>query len=216
MSSIPSLKKQNAWLIRATLGLHIIIFGYVTIDPLGMMQLTKGVVIQELQNLIPVTALSVAIIGLTKLLLLGLIPSRLRDRLIHWRWRNPLPGSRAFSKIGPKDPRVDIERLRSKYGELPLESNRQDKLFYSIYKAHETDVGVLDAHASYLAARDIGIINLLLTVLLPPCAYWAAGNFERTIGYAAILFASYLVVARAAQVYGARLVENTLAAASSQ
>ena len=72
-------------------------------------------------------------------------------------------------------------------------------------------MGVLDAHKSYLAARDIATINLLMFFLLPPLAYWATHDFTRSAIYAAVLLAAYVACCVAAQVYGTRLVENVLA-----
>ena len=82
-------------------------------------------------------------------------------------------------------------------------------------QSHADEVGVLDAHKSYLAARDIGIINLILFVLLPGFSWWATSHLERVATYAAALLVSYLMIAFAARVYAVRFVQNVLAAASS-
>ena len=217
MSDQPqSLKAQNAWLIRAVLILHVLAFAYVAFEPFVLAQLTRADTLAEIKAAVAPGSLSLAIIVLAKLVLLGLLPARLRDRLIHWRWRHPLPGSRAFTKFGPVDVRVDMARLERRYGPLPTERGAQDRLFYKIYRAHADELGVLDAHKSYLASRDIGFINLILFVLLPAFAWWATGNPGRVAAYAASLFASYVVMALAAQIYAGRLVENVLATASNE
>lgn len=133
-------------------------------------------------------------------MLLGLVPARMRDPLIHWRWRHSLPGSRAFTRFGPADARVDMAALEQRYGPLPTEPGEQDWLFYKVYRARANEVGVLDAHKSYLAARDIGIIPLILFLLLPGVAWWATGNPERVALYSVALFASYVIMALAAQI----------------
>jgi hypothetical protein len=216
MTSQPqSLKAQNAWLIRAVLVLHGIAFAYVAFEPFVLAQLARPDALEKIKAALAPGSLSLASIVLAKLVLLGLVPARLRDRLIHWRWRHPLPGSRAFTKLGPADARVDMAALMRTYGPLPSAPGEQDRLFYKIYRAHAEEVGVLDAHKSYLAARDIGIINLILFILLPGFAWWATGNAALAAAYAAALFVFYLVMAIAAQVYAGRFVENVLAAASS-
>ena len=106
-------------------------------------------------------------------------------------------------------------RLEQIYGPLPTDPGEQGRLFYRIYSRYIDATGVLDAHKSYLAARDIGTINLLLCCLLPGFALWATHDLARTAIYAAALFLSYLLMALSAQVYGTRLVENALAAASA-
>ena len=217
MSERPqSLKAQNAWLIRAVLVLHGIAFACVAFEPFVLAQLAGPDALSKIKTTLAPGTLSLAIIVLAKLVLLGLVPARLRDRLIHWRWRHPLPGSRAFTAFGPADARVDMARLERRYGPLPTEHGAQDRLFYKIYRVRADEVGVLDAHKSYLAARDIGIINLILFVLLPGFAWWATGNPERVAAYTAALFASYVVMAIAAQIYAGRFVENVLATASSE
>lgn len=215
MSGQTSLKAQNAWLIRAALGLHVLLFAYVAFEPVLLAQLAGPNALERAKAALAPGTLSLAIIVLAKLVLLGLVPARWRDRLIHWRWRDPLPGSRAFSKFGPADPRVDMAQLETAYGPLSTEPGEQGRLFYKIYSAYSDTVGVLDAHRSYLAARDIGIINLILFILLPGFVWWATGDGVRTAIYAGALLFAYLVTAIAAQVYGVRLVENALAAASA-
>jgi hypothetical protein len=212
----PSLKAQNAWLVRAALILHAAAFACVAFEPFVLAQIAGPEALQRIKAALAPGSLSLAIIVLAKLLLLGLVPARLRDRLIHWRWRHPLPGSRAFTKLGPADPRVDMEALERTYGPVPAAPGKQDRLFYKIYRVHADDVGVLDAHKSYLAARDIGIINLILFFLLPGFAWWSTGRPERAAMYAAALLASYLLMAIAAQIYAARLVGNVLATASAR
>ena len=216
MSGSPSLKEQNAWLVRAALLLHALAFAYVAFEPLVLARLTEPDALQKLQDTLAPGAISLAIITLARLVLLGLVPARLRDRLIHWRWRHPLPGARAFSKFGPADPRVDMAALDRSYGPLPTDPGEQGALFYKIYSANTGHIGVLDAHKSYLAARDIGTINLLMFILLPAFAYWATGDLIRIGIYATVLLLSYGLMALAAQVYGTRLVENALAAACAK
>jgi len=210
-----SLKAQNAWFIRAILILHAAAFAYVAFEPFFLAQLAGSDALEKIKSTLTPGSLSLAVIVLAKLVLLGLVPARLRDFLIHWRWSHPLPGSRAFTKFGSADARVDMVGLEQRYGILPTDHAEQDQLFYKVYRAYADEVGVLDAHKSYLAARDIGIINLILFVLLPGFAWWAAGNLERVALYASALFASYILMALVAQIYAGRLVENVLSTASS-
>jgi hypothetical protein len=211
-----SLKAENAWLIRAVLVLHAVAFAYVAFEPFVVAQLAGADVREKIKVALAPGTLSLAIIVLAKLVLLGLVPARLRDQLIHWRWRHPLPGSRAFTSFGPAEVRVDLAALEQRFGPLPTDSGRQNQLFYKVYRAHADEVGVLDAHKSYLAARDIGIINLILFILLPGFAWWATWDPERVALYSGVLFASYALTALAAQMYAARFVENVLASASSK
>lgn len=214
MTTGKSLKEQNAWLIRTALVVHAIAFTYVVFEPLPIAQFTDQGFMRKLHEFLAPGSISLGLIALTRLVLLGLIPAQLRDRLVHWRWNDPLPGARAFTIVGPADPRVDMQKLQKKYGKLPDDPGEQNRLFYSVYKKHAEDVGVLDAHRSYLAARDIGTINALLLVLLVPVAGWFCDDGKRVALYAALLFLAYALMCVAAQAYGKRLVQNSLAVAS--
>lgn len=215
MKTGKSLKEQNAWLIRATLVIHALAFAYVAFEPFPIAQFSDPGFSRKVQSFLAPGSISLGLIALTRLVLLGMIPAQWRDRLVHWRWQHPLPGARAFTDIGPKDARVDMKKLQKTYGKLPDDPGKQSQMFYSIYKAHANDVGVLDAHKSYLAARDIATINLLLLILLSPLAWWATNDFFRACAYAAALLFAYLVMCVAAKIYGARLVQNALAVGSA-
>lgn len=214
MTSGKSLKEQNAWLIRTALVVQMLVFAYVVFKPLPIEQLADAGVMRKVQEFLAPGSISLGLIALTRLVLLGLIPAQMRDRLVHWRWSWPLPGSRAFTKIGPADSRIDMKKLQKEHGRLPTDPSRQSSLFYSIYKKHSDDVGVLDAHKSYLAARDVATINLILLILLVPLAAYFVQDSARIEFYAAAMFAAYALMCIAAQVYGARLVQNSLAVES--
>lgn len=209
-----SLKEQNTWLIRAALVGHAVGFGFVLLQAAGDIQLGTADFTKKLQQMALPGSLSLGVIALTRLVLLGLIPPTLRDRVVHWKWKHPLPGARAFSQIGPGDPRVNMQRLRELYGKLPIAAAKQSQLFYTIYKKHENEVAVLDAHKSYLAARDIATINLILLFVLPVIAAAATRNIKLSTLYALVLLIAYAATCWAAKVYGTRLVQNSLAIAS--
>lgn len=214
MSTGKSLKEQNAWLIRTALVIHAVAFAYVVFEPFPVAQVAEPGFARKLQDFLAPGSISLGLIALTRLVLLGMIPAQLRDRLIHWRWGQPLPGARAFTQIGPGDARVDMSKLQKKYGPLPTDPAEQNRLFYSVYKKQANDVGVLDAHKSYLAARDLGTINFLLCVFLAPLAAWFTEDGRRAAIYVIFLFVAYVAMCLAAQVYGTRLVQNSLAVAS--
>jgi hypothetical protein len=209
-----SLKEQNAWLIRTALVLHALAFAYVVVRPFPLSQFLDEGFRKHVQGFLAPGSISIGILALTRLVLLGLIPPQLRDRLIHWRWHHPLPGSRAFTKFGPTDQRVDMKKLRKSLGGLPTNPEKQSSLFYSIYKQYENEVGVMDAHKSYLAARDIATITLLLFLLLPTIAGLFLNDYKRAAFYAFTILGAYAVTSLAAQMYAKRMIQNVLAVAS--
>jgi len=81
----------------------------------------------------------------------GLLSSNAKVILVFWRIKYPLPGSRVFSDLAKKDLRINLEKIREKYGYLPKDSIEQNKLWYRIYKLHESKITILDSHKNYLS-----------------------------------------------------------------
>jgi hypothetical protein len=61
------------------------------------------------------------------------LPSDFKAKIIFTRWKDPLPGCRAFSEYGPKDPRINLQKLKAKYGSLPRKSREQNVLWYKLF-----------------------------------------------------------------------------------
>ncbi len=214
MSSEKSLKDQNQLLIISAIVIHAMIFFGIALKPLEMFNLSTPELIEHLKELIAPGSLGFAGILIAALILRGLLPSLWRDRLVHWRWHNPLPGSRAFTVFGPRDGRVDMQSLHSRYGPFPTDPAEQGTRFYAIYKEHQDAVGVRDAHKSYLALRDIAVITFLLNPALPFVAYLLTGEHMLAFKYFGALYLAFVVISWAAKTYAVRLIENTLSAAS--
>ncbi|NIJ43373.1 hypothetical protein FHS78_003688 [Parvibaculum indicum] len=216
MADGKSLKEQNAVLIRAAMIGHIVAFAWIAAEPLHLLSMNGPALVARLEAAaVPGTA-AFGLIVVASLLLLGLINPNWRDRIMHWRWHDPLPGCRAFTSVGPHSSHVDMELLEAQYGPLPLAGKEQNKLFYRIYREFRDDVGVLDAHGRYLAARDIGLITALVVVPLPVLAWWASGNGKHALVYGVVLFLLYMLCAVAAKNYSWRMVQHVLALASSK
>jgi len=215
MAESKSLKERNAWLIRAAMVGHILAFLCVATEPTKLLSFDRGKLVEHLEAAAVPSAAALGLIVIASLLLLGLFPPNWRDRLLHWRWSDPLPGARAFSKIGPRSGNVDMGRLRSEYGPFPRTGEKQNTLFYRIYRDHRDDPGVLDAHGRYLAVRDIGTITALMMISLPWLAWWASRDWLISLAYGVILFLVYALCVIASRNYSLRMVQNVLATASS-
>lgn len=215
MAAEKSLKDQNAWLIRAAMIGHILAFAWVTAEPTKLLKADRTLLANQLETFAAPGTAALGLIVVASLLLLGLVPPTWRDRLMHWRWKDPLPGARAFSKIGPASGNVDMRKLRAQHGPFPRAGDKQNALFYRIYRNHRDDTGVLDAHGRYLAARDVGTITMILTATLPWLVFYATGDWIKSVAYASGLFATYALCVIAAKNYSLRMVQNVLSAASS-
>lgn len=216
MTEGKSLKEQNAWLIRAVMIGHIVAFAWVATDPPHLPSLGGSALVAKLEAIAAPGTAALGFIVVASLVLLGTIRPDWRDRLIHRRWQDPLPGCRAFTAIGPQSSHVNMVTLEEKYGPLPDACADQNKLFFKIYRGHRDDIGVLDAHGRYLAARDSGTITALLMVTLPWLAWWATGDVGRSALYALALVAVYVLFSQAAKNYSWRMVQHVLALASSE
>lgn len=210
-----SLKRQNAPLIHAVLLVHTVVFVMFLLGPNGVIGLASVERDDMIVGAGRPTVAAFAYVCVTKLFILGLLPAFWRDRLIHWRWRYPLPGAQAFSVIGPNDCRVNMGALAEHYGPLPEEQRLQDPVFYKIYSRFKNETGVLDAHGNYLAARDVATINAFMLMGLPFMLWWFSSDLAASISYASIVALSYILSAWAAQQYGVRFVQNVLAIAAS-
>lgn len=216
MAEKRSLKEKNAWLIRAAMIAHVLAFLWVATNPGRLLSADEVGLASQLETLAAPGTAALGLIVIASLLLLGFVPPTWRDRLMHWRWKDPLPGSMAFSKIGPSSGNIDMQKLRKKHGTFPRSGEKQSALFYQIYRRHRDDMGVLDAHGRYLAARDIGTITALLSVTLPWLAWWANEDLARSLIYGASLVGIYVLFVLAAKNYGFRMVQNVLASESAE
>ena len=216
MADGKSLKEQNAGLIRAAMIGHIVVFAWIASEPLRLLSMNGRMLAARLEAAAAPGTAAFGLIVVASLLLLGLVNPNWRDRIMHWRWHDPLPGCRAFSSVGPHSSHVKMAELEAQYGPLPRIGREQNQLFYRIYREFREDVGVLDSHARYLAARDIGTITALVMIPLPCLAWWASDNGERALVYGLVLILVYTLCVVAAKNYSWRMVQHVLALASSK
>lgn len=75
---------------------------------------------------------------------LNTLPSAdFKATLVYWRWRNALPGHRAFSRHASQDTRINLERLRKTFkGAFPEAPAEQNAAWYKLYKSVRNDVMV--------------------------------------------------------------------------
>lgn len=152
-----------------------------------------------------------AIAPVMVLLLTSLLPSDVKATLVFWRVSDALPGHRAFSYYAPKDPRIDLERLRAVVGDFPKSPRDQNTLWYRLFKSTDGEPAVAQAHRHFLLFRDLASLSLLLGVLAAGALIFV-GTAAISAGIAIALFGiQYLATALAARLHGERLVCNVLA-----
>jgi hypothetical protein len=141
----------------------------------------------------------------------GLLSSNLKYILIFWRWQNPLPGTRAFTHLMSKDPRIDTKILEERYAPLPTDPTDQNRLWYKLYKKHERDKSVLEAQKHFLLTRELNSVSFLSLFILGVAGYFIFSNQQLWMIYLIGLLATFLVTAIAARNYGSRFATNILA-----
>lgn len=150
------------------------------------------------------------------LLIVNVPPHDVKSMLVYWKPLGVLPGCEAFTKYGPRDPRIDMAALKKNVGVLPTDSSGQNSKWYRLYKQVSTEPEVLEAHKLFLMYRDMAVLSLPL-VLLVPLSLRVASASTSTLVVAAGLFAvQYLLAALSARWSGIRLVCNVLAIHSAR
>lgn len=206
--SSKTLKSRNlAWLV-ATLILDVLVLLVLAFHS-AIEDLTPTAVATvraSLTLLLPIPAL----------ILSSLISADHKAILVFWRFKHPLPGSRAFSVHAPADHRIDLEKLKKNVGEFPVSERDQNAKWYDLFKQVDSAPSVLDSHKNYLLFRDIAAMSLLLVPVLPVAMYSSGVGTSRILISTAWFLGQYLVTAFAARTTGIRFVQNVLAVHASR
>lgn len=206
--SSKTLKGRNlAWLV-ATL----------VLDALVLLILAFHTAIQDLTpTAIAVVRTSVtALLPIPVLILSSLISADHKAILVFWRFKFPLPGSRAFSVYALADHRIDLAKLKKHVGAFPVNPRDQNAKWYSLYKQVDSDPSVADSHKNYLLFRDIAAMSLLLVPVVTVAMYFFGVDTPRILISAALFFCQYLITAFCARTTGIRFVQNVLAVHASR
>ena len=152
-----------------------------------------------------------ALVPIIVFVLNGLLSADIKSIIVFWRAKNPLPGSRVFTELGPKDARIDMNRLEQIVGTIPIEPKDQNSLWYRHYKIHQECLIVKTAHRHFLLARDMTAVTLVMLILLPCSIVITSKNWQGALIYLGILLAQYIALTLAAQGHGKRFACNVLA-----
>jgi hypothetical protein len=207
-----SLKEQNrlqVWLF--VLINSIVLYGITQTDAVRFADLCS--IFTDMSKLVPV-ALAVGIATVLN----GLLdPNSVKARLVFLRWRDTLPGHRAFSGYMHDDPRIDPVQIEKLVGSpLPVEPTRQNRVWFGLYKTVENDPAVLQVHRDFLLTRDFTGLSVLFFLFYGAGGFIAAPSTKVAIIYLGVLFLQYLIVRQAASRYGIRMVTTVLARATEK
>lgn len=148
----------------------------------------------------------------TVVVLNGLLSSDTKARLVFLRWREALPGHRAFSLHGKNDPRVDLAAIEAALNNpLPTEPAEQNRAWYRLLRQSEDDAVVAHAHKRFLALRDYTSLATVVLLTLGSMGFFIIPDQRTSITYAGLLAGQLLLARTAAKTYGVRLVTTVMA-----
>lgn len=207
MSTEANLKKLNAPYLWTFFIFNAVVF-------LGLFfAINFEAIMNDSKSMLTYRSSGILIAPLILFVLNGIMSSNQKAILVFWRIKHPLPGSRAFSFHGRKDTRIDMNRLEQLYGTLPVAPEKQNSLWYKIYRKNSSEVSVYQSQKDFLLARDlVSIAFLYFTCAGLPMLFIAI--WPLNLYYLLFLLAVYLVLVRIAQNHGRRFVTNVLAVES--
>jgi hypothetical protein len=151
-----------------------------------------------------------ASIPLAAIIFGGLLNDTTKARLVFWRWRHPLPGSRVFSELISTDSRIDVSAIEKSVGKFPRAPQEQNTLWYKLYRKHKMARSVWESHKVYLLTRDMSTIAAACALLFSAGVAMAGANWRTSLIYFSLLTAQYALIAKAAHNYGNRFVLNVI------
>jgi hypothetical protein len=161
--------------------------------------------LKDPQGFLPLIAISFSIV------LEGFLSNSIKEFLIFWRIKHRLPGHRAFSIIGPRDARVNMQKVRTLFPHgLPTNPEVQNQEWFDLYKKYEDERRVFYSHKAFLLTRDL---TALTAAALPLSfvGHLIAGSQWNMIGYHSLFLVGILIlVSVSARNYGNRFVANVL------
>jgi len=205
-SKQPYLKGKNAVQLCIFVGANLAVFFALLVSN----DFSVTAVDQFWHRLTAKDGLLAAVMPILAIVLGGVFSDTWKARLVFWRWRDPLPGCRVFSELLATDYRADRTALAKKIGEYPLEADKQNALWFSLYKKHGGADKVLESHKIYLLTRDMAAISSLFGILFPLGVFANNFKWEVAVIYAAALLLQYILIAISARNYGNRFVLNVL------
>ena len=146
----------------------------------------------------------------------GVVSADLKARLVFLRWRDVLPGHRAFSVYGPADPRIDMAKIAKLLNDqVPTSPPDQNRAWYKMLKEVDADPPVRQAHRDFLFTRDYATLSTLMIVPFGAVAICTIDMARPLVFYLLFLVFQFVIVRHVASTYGKRLVTTVMAQRSA-
>lgn len=174
-------------------------------------ELSISTIQAKLQQLGAKDGLVMLLMPILILVVSGVMPSWIKEVLVFWRVRYPLPGCRAFSELAPHDARIDMTILRQKLGGLPTDPREQNAAWYKLLKRYSGVITVEKAHKHFLLSRDLSNIALVFAILGCTGLFIEGSSSRIVLEYTLFMLFQYVVLSVVARNHANRLVCNVLA-----
>jgi len=160
--------------------------------------------------------LTTIVIPVLIVLMVNVLPHKVKCMLVYWKPHGWLPGCAVFTKFGPGDVRIDMEALERNVGMLPTEPHKQNARWYQLYKQIENEPEIAEAHRSFLMYRDMAVLSLPFIALAPLFLYFSGSSPGPQWLGATLFTVQYLLTAISGRNNGIRFVTNVLAVHSAR
>lgn len=206
---VGSLKSQNAITLKLFIVCNIAIFLSIILKLKAQFALSS---VEHYYQIISEKngGMMVLCLPAIAIILNGILGDTAKARLVFWKWRDPLPGSRAFSRIILKDQRIDRNSMGRKISPFPIEAHEQNAIWYHIYKIHADKITVMESHKTYLLTRDMTALSALFLIIFASGAVISPVGWKVVIPYYLFLILQYFAISASARNYGERFVANVL------
>ncbi len=208
MTAGASLKSKNLRWLCAVAAFDIAVLGLLVTPSLPDLASISGIALAR--------AASAFFLPVIVLLVTSIADSNLKAVLIFWRFKNVLPGHRAFSLYAANDARIDLNALRANVGPFPTDLREQNSRWFKLYRMVDSEPSVIEAHKNYLLFRDLAFISAVLTISVPISFYALGVTAGFSWATAVFLAIQYAFTALAARNSGVRFVTNVLAIHSAK
>ena len=200
-----SLKDKNKIMLVIVVLANIAVYLVVLYKGFAVEDWTE--MLASTQKLVPVLLFVAIVVSIVN----AQIGHENKARLVFWKWKHPLPGSRTFTEYMSMDSRIDKEALRKHNAPLPTNGDKQNALWFKWYREFQNEDGILQVHKEYLFTRDYTGISLLLMISFGILGFWQMDSSNVAGIYLVFLLLQYLFVRRAACNHGIRFVTSVLA-----
>ena len=205
------IKSENRkWLISYFL-LHVVIFALFS-SHINFSLVEADQLILKLKNphgFIPLTAAILIIV------MEGIFKNTIKEFFVFWKFKNRLPGHRAFSHIGPSDPRIDMERVKQLFPHgFPVDPKKQNNEWFRLYRQYQDELQVFQSHKAFLLTRDLTSLTVVFIPLSILGHFLLGSEPQMLVYHLLILVMLFMVISLSAKHYGERFVANVLAEAS--